>query len=264
MLTRQGERLCTREGQFVDVERGILRTPVYASDFGRYQFAPSSGEFIIFPYDVFASSYELNSEAILKRDFPKAYNYLYARKKELQRRKQFRAWYGYSAPRNLDVHDSAHFFVPLLANQGSYCRLEETRGKFCMMASGGFSITVSPSSGLSPNYVLGLLNSELLFWRLRSISNIFRGGWVTCTKQYVETLPIRTIDFSSKSDNAAHDRMVALVESMLILHKQVAAAKSGAQKSILQRQIESTDAEIDRLVYELYDLTAEEVALVKG
>ena len=54
------------------------------------------------------------------------------------------------------------------------------------------------------------------------------------------------------------------VDSMLSLHKQLAAAKSAAQKAIMQRQIDATDAEIDRLVYDLYGLTAEEIALVEG
>jgi hypothetical protein len=31
----------------------------------------------------------------------------------------------------------------------------------------------------------------------------------------------------------------------------------------MQRQIDSTDQEIDRLVYELYGLTAEEIAIVE-
>jgi hypothetical protein len=264
ILTRREGNVVTRDRQCVDVERDILRIPVYASDFGRYRFAPHSGELIIFPYDVSASGYTLKPEAVMKRDFPKAYSYLLERRKQLEERKQFKAWYGFSAPRSLDVHDSAHFFVPLLANEGSYCRLPETKRSLCLMASGGFSITVSPSCGLSPNYVLGLLNSRLLFWRLRSISNIFRGGWITCTRQYVETLPIRAIDFSRKIEKAAHDRVVILVDSMLGLYEQLAAAKSEAQKAILQRQIDATDAEIDRLVYDLYGLTAEEIAVVEG
>ena len=46
-------------------------------------------------------------------------------------------------------------------------------------------------------------------------------------------------------------------------HKQIAAAKSEAQKTVTQRQIDATDAEIDRLVYDLYGLTAEETAIVE-
>ena len=36
------------------------------------------------------------------------------------------------------------------------------------------------------------------------------------------------------------------------------------QKPWLQREIEVADAEIDRLVYDLYGLTKEEIAIVEG
>ncbi len=61
------------------------------------------------------------------------------------------------------------------------------------------------------------------------------------------------------TDKARHDQMVTLIESMLELHKQLAEAKT-----VLQRQIEATDRQIDRLVYELYDLTEEEIKIVEG
>ena len=55
-----------------------------------------------------------------------------------------------------------------------------------------------------------------------------------------------------------------LVEAMLTLRKQMVAPQSEAQKNIIQRQIDATDAEIDRLVYALYGLTDEEIAVVEG
>jgi predicted nucleic acid-binding Zn-ribbon protein len=58
--------------------------------------------------------------------------------------------------------------------------------------------------------------------------------------------------------------MVALVERMLSLHKKLAAANTNHEKTNLQRQIEATDHQIDRLVYELYELTEEEIKLVEG
>ena len=54
-------------------------------------------------------------------------------------------------------------------------------------------------------------------------------------------------------------RMVSLVDCMLALNVQLAAANSRARKSRLQHQIDATDAEIDRLVYDLYGLTEEEI-----
>ena len=51
---------------------------------------------------------------------------------------------------------------------------------------------------------------------------------------------------------------------ILALHKHLLAATSPARKTILQRQIDSTDSEIDRLVYGLYGLTPEEIALIES
>ena len=41
-------------------------------------------------------------------------------------------------------------------------------------------------------------------------------------------------------------------------------AKLEHEKTLLSRQIEATDAAIDKLVYELYELTEEEIAIVEG
>jgi predicted nucleic acid-binding Zn-ribbon protein len=57
--------------------------------------------------------------------------------------------------------------------------------------------------------------------------------------------------------------MVELVEAMLQLHKSLAAAKTPNEKEALQRQIAATDVQIDQLVYELYDLTDDEIKIVE-
>jgi hypothetical protein len=61
-----------------------------------------------------------------------------------------------------------------------------------------------------------------------------------------------------------HARIVSLVEQMLTLHRQSAAAKTPDEPARLQRQIDATDRQIDRLVYELYGLTEEEIRIVEG
>ena len=74
---------------------------------------------------------------------------------------------------------------------------------------------------------------------------------------------IRTINFSDPADVARHDRMVALVEQMLTLHRHLPEAKTDQEKTFIRRQIEATDAAIDALVYELYGLTEDEVEVVE-
>ena len=57
--------------------------------------------------------------------------------------------------------------------------------------------------------------------------------------------------------------MVGLVERMLALHEQLADAKINQEKTILQRQLDATDRQIDQLVYELYGLTEKEIKIVE-
>jgi type I restriction-modification system DNA methylase subunit len=255
----------TRDDKEIRLESASLRIPLYATDFRRYAFAPTAEERIIFPYSVDATSSALIPETELKAKYPRTYDYLRSKRKQLEDRKQYRDWYGYSAPRNLTLHDSANLLVPLLADCGSFSEFPRGQNHFCLMASGGFSITVPENVPTSPRYLLGLLNSRLLFAYLRSISNIFRGGWITCTKQYVGKLPIRPINFSNRADKARHDNMVKYVDRMLELNKQKHSGKlAPSQVERIDREIAATDAEIDNLVYELYGITDEERRIVES
>jgi hypothetical protein len=126
----------------------------------------------------------------------------------------------------------------------------------------GYGILLKDSS-LSQMYLLGLLNSALLFTYLVSIGTSLRGGYVRFWTKYIEQLPIRTINFSESRDRAHHEKMVTLAERMLDLHEQLAKAKNPDDKTRVDREIESTDREIDQLVYELYGLTEEEIKIVE-
>jgi hypothetical protein len=57
--------------------------------------------------------------------------------------------------------------------------------------------------------------------------------------------------------------MVSLVEDMLDLHLRLSESKTGHEKPLLSRQVEATDRQIDGLVYELYGLSEEEIAIVE-
>jgi len=47
------------------------------------------------------------------------------------------------------------------------------------------------------------------------------------------------------------------------LHKKLHKAKASHTRTALWRQVQATDTEIDRLVYELYGLTEEEIRVLK-
>ena len=117
-------------------------------------------------------------------------------------------------------------------------------------------------------YLLGVLNSKLIFNYYKRIATVLgdpdKGGRLRWFSQDVEKIPIRTINFADPLDKARHDRMVALVTQMLDLNKKLQDARLEQERTMLSRQIEATDAAIDKLVYELYGLTGEEIAIVEG
>ena len=51
---------------------------------------------------------------------------------------------------------------------------------------------------------------------------------------------------------------------MLISCNQFKAAKAPHEQNMLKCQIDATDMQIDKLVYELYGLTADEITIVEG
>ena len=51
---------------------------------------------------------------------------------------------------------------------------------------------------------------------------------------------------------------------MLSLHQRLADAKMASDKRTIEQQIKVSDRQIDQLVYELYELTEEEIAIVEG
>jgi hypothetical protein len=113
-------------------------------------------------------------------------------------------------------------------------------------------------------FLLGVLNSRLLqlFWLQRFYDQ--RRTFPKIKGTYLKQLPIPQLDFSKPLDSSRHVRMIELVEAMLNLHQKLPAARTAHDRTVLERQIAATDQEIDRLVYELYGLTDEEIKIVEA
>jgi type I restriction-modification system DNA methylase subunit len=108
--------------------------------------------------------------------------------------------------------------------------------------------------------ILGLLNSRLIsYLYINQVTQATKDDFPQVTIKDVLSLPSPILS----KENASYDRMVQLVEQMLSLHKQLADAKTGHEQTLLQRQIDATDKQIDKLVYELYELTPDEITIIE-
>ena len=281
---RQGKKKKTTEvlskelEEWVPVESGILKAVVRSGSIHRYSAKPTA--LVLFPYEVRQCRARLLTVDEMRGHFPLAWDYLTRNRKPLESREggKFRdtEWYRFGRTQNLGTWEQPKLLVPYMVTElAAY--LDRTESLyFVNVTTGGYAIT-SGQPECSLEYLCALLNSRLLDFHFKRVSTTFHGGYFAANKQYIEQLPIRLINFSDPADKARHDRMVGLVERMLELNKRrggsrtaqgasrraptAAGGDSGATD--LDRDIASTDAEIDELVYELYGITDEEQKIIE-
>ena len=109
-------------------------------------------------------------------------------------------------------------------------------------------------------YVLGVLNSRLISYLYVNTSSIApKDDFRQTTLAELRRLPIPTTERDPEGTKNIGD----LASQMLTLHKRLAAAKTPHEQKSLATQIAATDRQIDRLVYELYGLTPDEIKIVE-
>ena len=226
---------------------------------------------ILFPYKIIDNKAILLTEKELAENYPNTWEYFKLNKSLLESREngkwKHKQWYAFGRNQNLTEMDREKILTPSIANGA--CFTFDSKDYFYFMGSGGgggggYGITLIPEEKMSYYFLLGILNSKLSTFYIRKISSTFRGGYIALNRQYIEQLPIRTINFSDPADVTRHDKMVTLVERMLDLNKQLPEARTDQEQTFTQRRIAATDKEIDELVYELYGITDEERKIVEG
>jgi hypothetical protein len=266
LVSTNGDLITARSkqlGRDVILERGTVEDFLQGREIKPYRVLPS-GKVVIIPYIVQGGRARFIDEEAMREKFPHTLAYLQENKAYLEQREHGRMqganWYAYIYPKNIDVMTTCKILVPDIADRASFALDEQGSYAF----TSGYAITLRSDVAESLKYILGLLNSKVLDFYLKNVSTTMRGGFFRYFTQFIEQLPIRTINFSDPADKQRHDQMVALVERMLALHRQRAAARTPTEQTMLDRQIAAIDAQIDRLVYVLYGLTEAEIALVDG
>ena len=246
--------------QRVAVEQEMTRPFLRGRQIRRYKSLKATS-YVICPYDTSQQNYHLYSESYLQTHFPLGYSYLVHNQELLMGREKGKFsgsnWYAYGYPKSMTLFEQTKIVVPDYNDSPSFA-LDKSHHFY----KTGYGIILNDTR-YSPKYILGLLNTRLLYKYLTMIGTQLRGGYVRFWSKYIEKLPIRTIDFDDPADVALHDKMVALVDKMLGWHKQLPGL-TGEARRIAQSQIERTDREIDELVYALYGLSEDEVGVVEG
>lgn len=117
---------------------------------------------------------------------------------------------------------------------------------------------------ISIKYLLGLYNSTLLNFMYQSRVNESGRVFAQVKTINVKPLPIKLIDFKNKNEKHSHDQVVNFVEQILQLNKDLQATTLETKKEQLKNKIDYCEDKINQLVYQLYNLTPEEIKIVEG
>ncbi|GAA8831225.1 class I SAM-dependent DNA methyltransferase [Helicobacter pylori] len=105
--------------------------------------------------------------------------------------------------------------------------------------------------GINPLLILGVLNSSFMSWYARENfkDKHMSGGYLGLNKGNLEKLPMFKLE---KSNQPTADKIIALVDKILALKEKDPKANT-----------QELEKEIDALVYQLYNLTAEEIKIIE-
>jgi len=249
-------------GSSVLLESGALKNVVRSGSVGDY-WARSTAR-VLFPYDVAGTTATLIDIDALAERYPHVVEYLKLNRIALEGREhgafKDKRWHRFGRSQNLGCWEQPKILVPYMVPRlCAYCDLDDSY-YFINVTTGGYGLTVN-SAQVPLEYVCALMNNPALDFFLKRISTTFRGGYYAANKQYIERLPISAAD--TRSARHARQDIAEAVRELQRLKKRRLVNLLPDDRSNLEREAAVRQHQIDRLVYDLYDLTDDDIALVE-
>ena len=136
--------------------------------------------------------------------------------------------------------------IPAIVKSASYT-FDET---------GFYSNDKTSIISLNDKYLLGILNSTACDYFIKSIAATKQNGYFEYKPMYVEQLPIPTASSTQKKE------IEKLVGQILNLNTQKSQANVPGVIEQIDNQIAHADEKINKLVYQLYELTEDEIKVI--
>ena len=239
------------------IERDILRPCL--KDVPLSQFArPQANAWIIFPYDlVSAGADKMKARLIqpteMEARFPNCWAYLNARREELEIRNIMggvaaeRQWYQYGRSQSLAKFNGDKIILPALSRGSRY--VYDDRNIIVTGGGNGPYYLVRSSRDISNQCLLAILNHPLIEAFVRTNTSVFRGGYYSHGKQFIEELPIPILA------DVVHGEIKVLVEKLISRLDSLATTYISHDKRRLEREAVDIKQRIRELVSQAFGLT---------
>jgi hypothetical protein len=248
------------------IERDILKPCLLKVPLQAFE-QPMPNAFMIFPYKIEGNSAELYSPEVMQEEFPNTWEYLSSHQGLLKKRNiqngTPQTWYRYGRSQSLTKFSGEKIILPSLSREPRYVIDTDD----IVVTGGGngpyYLIRTRPDSQISLKYLQAVLCHPVLEAMVRAVPSSFQGGYYSHGKQFIEKLPIPTIEFSKPAEKARHDRIVGLVEELEAADTALRKADIPRDREVLERQKRALRAEIEGQVGALLGVVALDLETVK-
>ena len=228
------------------IEEEIVRKCIKNSHIHRYHIN-SVDLFLIYCDNNFSS-----------KKYPNTYKYLEKYKNELSDRRGPKnneyEWWRLHRPSVKEFHDAPEkIIVPYRAEHNRFAYDDQ---QFFNDGGDIRAIVMKEDCGYLIKYKLALLNSTLLDWYFGFIGKT-KGNSREYFNKPLALIPIKSATQSQQQE------LANLATLMMDAVKRQQEAKSDQEKNVCKMRIEAIDAQINAKVYDLYNLTKEEIAIVE-
>lgn len=232
-----------------------------------------SNSFVIYPYKKITNAIELVSLIEIEQSYPLLFDYLIENKQSLLKRdiqptpKTDEEWYRFGRHQSLDKCEvDAKIVVSILSQSDGYA-IDYSRTVLSSGGNAGYAIiSVDSNYPYSIYYLQAILNSKYVEWYCALIGSVFRGGYISHGTQVLKNLPIRTINFSDKSEKEQYEKIAELQKELITIYSKIDEKKGNRRESIpLERQFETQKQKLECLISKLYNLESEDslIPLIK-
>lgn len=230
-----------------EIEKDFVKPSAKGKDLDSYEIKEHDN-LLIFPY----KNKELVESTELQEKCPKLMEYLEECKEKLAEREEGRfngpSFYRFSYPRSHPYLSTHKILVPIIVNRAK--AVWDPIGLHVIDSV--YFVKRKKESEIQDEYILALLNSNLLTYFLLKTSSNLRGGYFSMKPGYVDPFPLK-VDFSP-TEKESYSKIVAAVKRINTISQE----KSESAK----REIQILKEKINALVYELYDLTPKEIKII--
>lgn len=165
----------------------------------------------------------IEDEEQLRKQFPKAFIKLSSFKSRLEERYSYNRyipWWHWVFLRNWDLFDKhdSKIFCPCKEriDKKGYARFSFVEGHF-FPTQDVTGIVLKDWVREDPKYILALLNSEMILTYMK-YEGLSRGGVLEFSEKPLSRIPIRLINWDIPKERETHDRIVELVDAVLVSH----------------------------------------------